>query len=134
MDTGSLVTGLAIGGVVGFVVGYLLRRPTVTCDPNHSIRISWTTASLPDTCAYKSAPNNQITWQGDTGLSLTPTIPDPTGGPNPFPSLSGNGTQVVQSGPLVAGTIPNDTSIPYSMTVRGNTGSHPIYGHIIIKP
>jgi hypothetical protein len=134
MDTGSLVTGLVIGGVVGFVVGYLTRRPTVTCDSNHLIRVTANTESLPSTCAYKSQPGNQIQWQGDTGLTLALTIPDPPGGSNPYPSPTANGTQVVQSGPLVAGTIPVDTSIPYSLTVNGPTGSHKIYGHIIIKP
>src|SRR5438477_10352872 len=127
MEAGSLVTGLVIGGVVGFVVGYLIRRPTVTCDSNHLIRVTATTGNLPDTCAYKSAPNNQITWQGDTGLTLSPTIPDPPGGANPFPSPTGNGTQVCQSGPLVAGTIPVDTSIPYSLTAVGPFGTHRIY-------
>jgi hypothetical protein len=129
--TSALITGLVVGVVVGFVVGRLIR-PTVTCDPNHLIRITATTAALPDTCVSKAA-GDQIRWEGTSDLTLTLAIPDPPGGPNPYPSPNCQ-SSVCQSGTLVAGTIPDGTSIHYSLTVRSLNGSRPIYGHIIIKP
>lgn len=132
----AVALALVIAGAVG------CQAPPPGCNPNLNISVDTSMLQLPDTCVSKgAAPAQQIiTWRATDNSQLTIKIPDwsgtnPTTTVNPYPNpqCPAPGTSCT-SGPFQGSSIPDNTPIQYSLTLKTATASKKILGHIIIKP